>query len=145
MRAVTATMSVLSSMTTMPPEPAYIVRSGRPGAGSRPDLAYYDRLDARIGHQRVKLHRDIQPSMSRGGIDDPPGMTALTLRPVLGTAAAHFVDKLAEGDADGHLEHAGLFTRPLMHTMRVPPRARDPSSANLAPPFSRIHGMFHQP
>ena len=123
-------MSVWSSMTTMPPEPA-IVRSARPPPRSNcwPGRTI-DGLDALVGLQRVELARHVELV----GVERRHRHAARDHRldlAALPHAAADVVDDLALNVMPiGSSNTPGLLTWPDTHTMRVPPERPMPSSLN---------------
>jgi len=76
-----------------------------------------------------------------GGIETPPGITALTLRPFHTppqTSSIIWVNVMPIGSSNT----PGLLTWPETQTIRVPPERPMPRSANHFEPLSMIAGTF---
>ena len=80
----------------------------------------------------------IMTSPGTTGTEDPPGITALSLRPSLTPPAIS--RSVAKGVPMGTSKLAGLLTCPVMEKSLVPPLLGLPCSRNHLPPFSRITG-----
>jgi len=125
----------------MPPDPA-MVRSWRPPPRSNgwPGRTITGLIRSSVCNAS-NSHGTSSSLSSSGGIDTPPGITALARRPFHTpphTSSMIWRNVMPIGSSNT----PGLLTWPDTHTMRVPPERPMPSALNHAPPLSMIAGTF---